>query len=343
LFDFDSPEKLKGFLTEDKAVIDVLRYMESLSSGVSVISIVGESGSGKKMIGRALHGVGEFSGSFLTMDSASLDSSELICILFERQPGEYPRNENLQSSVEKKITTTLFLENIDMLNKKSQMILLQWLSDKYNYKRLNESFKCSNVKVIAATCQNLSDKVKEGCFNKALYGYLSVSQINLPPLRVRKHDIPLLLDYFIKQASRKIGRRIPVYPPTLPVLLANYDFPGNISELKSMVYNAVSLCRSHMLSMRPFHDAIDGAIRSAPDKAIVKSDKSVSFHPDLRLPSLAEMNDVLIEEALSRTGNNQSLAAKMLGISQPALSMRLKRSSKVSVKAASSKHERSCR
>ena len=146
--------------------------------------------------------------------------------------------------------------------------------------------------------------------------------IKVPSLRSRKDDIPLLLDYFLSLAAKDMDKPTPSYPPELPTLLCNYGFPGNVRELRALVYDAVSRHRSRLLSMDVFRKVLDDQYDS---NSISLSNHSVSFNPNLSLPSLSAMDDFLIKEAMKRADNNQSLAARILGISQPALSKRLKK------------------
>jgi transcriptional regulator with PAS, ATPase and Fis domain len=183
--------------------------------------------------------------------------------------------------------------------------------------------KRARVRIIAATSRQLQGRLQEGSFRKDLYYRLCTHRIKLPPLRLRKEDVPLLLDYFIGEAAKELNKSVPSYPPELPFLLSNYTFPGNVRELKSMVYDAVSRHKSRLLSMEVFRGIIDADFK----KPAKLPEQAVSFHPDRALPSLNEMDTYLIAEAMGRSGHNQSLAARMLGISQPALSKRLKKKS----------------
>jgi DNA-binding NtrC family response regulator len=141
-------------------------------------------------------------------------------------------------------------------------------------------------------------------------------------LRERKDDLPLLLEHFLVQAATKLGKKKPTPPKELKVLLATYHFPGNIRELEAMIYDAVSLHSGKTLSMQSFLERIgqqqDGFVTEPDDR------HDNPFHLLASLPTLRQANQLLVEEALQRAAGNQSIAARLLGISQPALSKRIR-------------------
>ncbi|MGH1486546.1 MAG: sigma-54-dependent transcriptional regulator [Cellvibrionaceae bacterium] len=320
--DFVRPDKFKEFISEDQSVNAIFNYIESIHDSCKPILVTGENGTGKKLIANICHDVSHSSGTLITINAAYVDDNSFTDTLFgSPKSAILSASNSTESLMNKSVHSTLFVENIDELSKTSQIKLLQWLQERGRCSSVDDSSCLSCARVIVSTSKNLEEYLREGRFRRDLYYQLAIHKIKLPPLRARKNDIPLLLDHFITAAAKELGKEIPAYPSELPVLLANYEFPGNICEFKAMVYDAVSQHRSHRLSLKIFQNAIDEASR----KFVATPGQSIAFHPDLSLPSLVEMSSFLIEEALSRAGNNQSLAAKMLGISQPALSMRLKR------------------
>ncbi len=146
--------------------------------------------------------------------------------------------------------------------------------------------------------------------------------MRIPPLRERAGDIPLLLDHFLEEAARELSKKKPTPPPELTVLLSTYSFPGNVRELKAMVYDAVSAHQGRILSMEAFRRAIGRTNREAEQSR----DKSALFASAQELPTLSEAVELLIDAAMERAEGNQSIASRLLGISQPALSKRLKQS-----------------
>ena len=148
-------------------------------------------------------------------------------------------------------------------------------------------------------------------------------QLRLPPLRERREDIPLLLEHFLVEAAAALGKPKPTTPPQLAVLLTTYAFPGNVRELRSMVYDAVGSHPGGVLSMAAFQRAIERQENGgAPLPAVGLN----PFEALDTLPSLGGAVELLIDEAMRRSAGNQTLAARLIGISQPALSKRLRQS-----------------
>jgi len=328
----DSPEIFDTFISKNKKVNAIFHYVESIASSIQPILITGESGTGKELIAKACHDTSGRQGSLVTVNVAALDDDLFADTLFGHQQGAFAgAAKERKGLIDQAANGTLFLDEIGELSKQSQVKLLRLLQEGEYYPLGSDLPKRSRARIIAATQEALDEHLQDGSFRKDLYYRLCTHSVKLPPLRSRKEDIPLLLDYFIEQAAEELGKPVPTYPPELPVLLSNYSFPGNVRELKSMVYDAISRHRSRLLSMEVFRVVIDADLQ----KPLAVPKKSVQFHPDLSLPSLNEMDEYLIEEAMSRAGHNQSLAARMLGISQPALSKRLKKKSEMTVSGSS--------
>jgi len=323
----DTPEIFDHFISKNKKVNAIFHYVESIASSIQPILITGESGTGKELIAKACHDASGRQGPLVTVNVAALDDELFADTLFGHQSGAFAgAAKERKGLIDQAANGTLFLDEIGELTKQSQVKLLRLLQEGEYYPLGSDLPKRSRARVIAATHQILDDHLQDGSFRKDLYYRLCTHSIKLPPLRARKEDIPLLLDFFIECAATELNKPVPTYPPELPILLSNYSFPGNVRELKSMVYDAISQHRSRLLSMEVFRVVIDADLQ----KPVTIPKNAVQFHPDLSLPSLNEMDDYLIEEAMSRAGHNQSLAARMLGISQPALSKRLKKKNEAS-------------
>ncbi len=324
----DYPEIFEKFVSKNKKVNAVFHYVESIAASIQPILITGESGTGKELIAKACHETSRRQGPLVTVNVAGLDDDMFADTLFGHQQGAFTgAAKERKGLIDQAANGTLFLDEIGDLSKQSQVKLLRLLQEGEFYPLGGDIPKRSRARIIAATHQNLEDRLHDGSFRKDLYYRLCTHRIKLPPLRSRKEDISLLLDHFIVNAAKELGKPVPNYPPELPVLLSNYSFPGNVRELKALVYDAVSRHRSRLLSMEVFRVVIDADLQ----KPIELPENAVNFHPDLTLPSLTEMDDYLIDEAMKRASHNQSLAARMLGISQPALSKRLKKKHESSV------------
>jgi DNA-binding NtrC family response regulator len=180
------------------------------------------------------------------------------------------------------------------------------------------------ARIVVATNVDLDQKQKSGMFRRDLYFRLCTHHIEIPPLRERPEDIPVILEHLLKEAAQQMGKNKPTPPPELSLLLSNYPFPGNVRELRAMVFNAVSMHNSKKLSMESFNKAMGHSLKESTEYEAASDDQLLTFHE--RLPTLKKAANLLVREAIKRTKGNQSMAARLLGITQPALSSRLKKS-----------------
>ena len=164
----------------------------------------------------------------------------------------------------------------------------------------------------------------QGRFRKDLYYRLHAHRIQIPSLRDRLNDLPLLVAFFLSDAASKLDKNKPAYPKELIDLLGIYDFPGNIRELKNMVFDAVSKHKSKTLSMESFKSYIKDKRPTLDEESKVTSGATTPFASLTNLPTLKESGYLLILEALTRTNGNQAIAAEMLGVTRQALNWRLK-------------------
>jgi DNA-binding NtrC family response regulator len=225
--------------------------------------------------------------------------------------------------IEEAIDGTLFLDEIGDLSIASQVKLLRLLQEGEYFPLGSDRPKRLKARVVVATHQNLSLKQENGSFRRDLYYRLCTHMVHVPPLRERKGDLPPLLDHFLEEAARALGKKRPTPPRELLQLLATYSFPGNIRELKALVYDAVSVHRDRVLSMDTFMKTIIRPETKQNLPAVGQPEKNL-FAALERLPTFGEAAGLLVEEAMSRAHGNQTIAARLLGISQPALSKRLK-------------------
>jgi DNA-binding NtrC family response regulator len=223
--------------------------------------------------------------------------------------------------IEEATDGTLFLDEIGDLSIPSQVKLLRLLQEGEYFPLGSDRPKRIKARVIVATHRDLSAREQAGGFRRDLYFRLRTHHVHIPALRERKGDIPLLLDHFLAQAAHSLGKKKPTPPKELPQLLVTYDFPGNVRELRALVYDAVSVHRDRILSMESFLK-VAGRPEARPTASVPVAANLFSGLD--RLPTFGEAAELLVAEAMQRAGGNQTIAARLLGISQPALSKRLK-------------------
>lgn len=219
---------------------------------------------------------------------------------------------------------TIFLDEIGDLNEVSQIKLLRLLQERDYYPVGSDVARKSEARVVCATNRDLKKRIEEGKFRCDLFYRLCAHQVQIPPLRERMEDIPLLLEHFLVAASREIGKKKPTPPPELVTLLSVYSFPGNVRELQSLIFDAVARHASGVLSMETFRRVIDDS-GLLPSPSVPQGEATGDLLSSLfgRFPTVREMEDFLIDEAIKRTKGNQGIAATMLGITRQTLNKRL--------------------
>jgi DNA-binding NtrC family response regulator len=319
----DHPDVFADIISCDKSMRNVFQYLESVAKSNQALLISGESGVGKELIARAVHTLSGSDGALVAVNVAGLDDNIFADTLFGHQRGAFTGADQARAGmIEQAAGGTLFLDEIGDLSAASQVKLLRLLQEGEYYPLGSDKPKRLRARIVVATHQNLSSNQNTGAFRKDLYYRLRTHQVHIPPLRQRKGDITLLLEHFLAEAAQTLGKNKPTVPAELPVLLSNYDFPGNVRELRAMVFDALSMHKSRMLSMESFKRAIGDSSQEVNRQHPIEQK---IFDPDKPLPSLHDVADLLVRDAMERAEGNQSIASVLIGISQPALSKRLKK------------------
>ena len=325
----NNPTAFSPIVTNDRTIHSIFRYVEDIADSNRPVLITGETGVGKELFAQAIHRTSGRKGKFVPVTIAGLDDTMISDTLFGHARGAYTGAENRRPGlISQAAGGTLFLDEIGDLSEISQIKLLRLLQE-LEYMPLGSDIPLrSTARIVVATHQDLKKGMQTGTFRRDLFYRLRTHHIKIPPLRHRLNDIPLLLEHFMEKSAKSLGCRIPTAPPELFDLLRHYSFPGNIRELETMVYDAVSHHTSGPLSLLSFVDYIDDA-RNTPADTPQATAPTTSSLLDLVLnqhfPTLKESAEFLVQEALRRTGGNQRAAARLLGISPPALSKRLKK------------------
>jgi len=317
--ELQKPELFDSIITSASSMWSVFKYLESIARTNQPILICGESGVGKELFANLAHSLSSRKGELVTVNVAGLDDDIFADTLFGHSRGAFTgADKERPGLVEKAAGGTLFLDEIGDLSLASQVKLLRLLQEGEYYPLGSDKPKRIQARVIVATHQDLALRQDEGKFRKDLFFRLKTHQVKIPPLRERLSDLPILIDHFVKLACDELDKSYPQIPKSLPILLSSYSFPGNARELKALVYDAVSRSHSESLDTSSFTHLFD------KENINLTNGESVTFHPSMPIPTLTQMAEQLVTEAMDRAQGNQSLAARMLGVSQPALSKRLK-------------------
>jgi len=321
----EHPDVFEEIITNSSDMKSIFQYIEVIAPTPEPVLITGETGVGKELIAKAIHKLSDRKGKFVAVNIAGLDDNIFSDTLFGHEKGAFTDAHQARGGmIEQASGGTLFLDEIGELSISSQVKLLRLLQENEYYPLGSDILKYSDARVIVATNHELETILESGQFRKDLYHRICVHQVHVPPLRERLDDIPLLVDYFLGEASTKLQKNKPTPPPELMILLQSYFFPGNIRELQAMILNAVSTHKSKILSLEVFKNVIfkKGNIKKSPTSQFMEDSKSlVSFSK--QLPTLKQVDQLLIKEAMKRAQGNQSLAARMLGITRQALNNRL--------------------
>ena len=317
------PEAFEAFVTRDRATLAVFSYVEAVAASPQPLLVLGESGVGKELVVRAAHALSGRRGPMVAVNVAGLDDAVFADTLFGHARGAFTGADQARPGmVETAADGTLFLDEIGDLGTASQVKLLRLLQEGEYFPLGSDRPKRLRARVVAATHQDLAAKQAAGAFRRDLYYRLATHQVRIPPLRERRGDVPLLLEHFLAEAAQALGKKKPTAPRELAVLLSTYAFPGNVRELRAMVFDAVSLHRERVLSMESFVRAMErgggASLARAPDGG------GNPFAGLEELPTIQEAVELLVADALARSGGNQTIAARLLGITQSALSKRLK-------------------
>ncbi len=324
--ELEYPQAFTKIITQNEKMKSIFQYMEAIAKTSEPILITGETGVGKELIAQSLHNLSERKGKFVTTNVAGLDDQMFSDTLFGHKKGAFTGALSDRAGlIEKASGGTLFLDEIGDLQPVSQVKLLRLLQENEYYPLGADEPKYAETLIVVATNRNLFEMQQKGEFRKDLFYRLNVHRINPIPLRERLDDLPLLVDFFLEQSARTLGKSKPTAPQELVTLLSTYDFPGNIRELQAMIFDAVSTHKSKILSLDSFKNAIskNQNFFDTKSESSSKSSKGLVTFGD-QLPTLKQVQNELIDEAMERAKGNQSIAARLLGVTRQALSRRLK-------------------
>jgi len=319
------PEAFSSVVTVNKKLLAIFQYIESIAQTSQPVLITGETGTGKELISKAIHYASGRAGNFVVVNVAGLDDNVFSDTLFGHVRGAFTgANEARRGLIETASGGTLILDEIGDLSTESQVKLLRFLQDGEYLPLGQDEPKQTPVRVVAVTNKAPSELKEKGPFRKDLYFRLQTHHIHIPPLRERMDDIPVLVDHFLEASSDVLKKKKPTVPSQLFTLLGTYSYPGNVRELEAMVFDAMTRHKSGMLSMGVFRShVVKETGNGLPRSESVREDVDGIMFPR-NLPTIKQTTKSLVAEAMKRANGNQSIAASMLGVSQQALSKRLK-------------------
>ena len=328
--DLKKESAFSHIVSNNKKMHAIFKYIEVVANSPFPVLITGETGVGKELIAKSIYLSGTGYKNLTAVNVAGLDDTMFSDTLFGHKKGAFTGAESYRDGLISQASGgILFLDEIGDLNHQSQVKLLRLLQEKEYYQLGSDLPKKTDARVIVATNRDVQSLLKEEKIRKDLYFRLSAHHIHIPPLRERLDDIPFLLEHFLEKAAAALDKKKPTPPPELVTLLSTYDFPGNVRELETLIYDAVSRHESGVLSLESFRNVIDMERGRADDGPGGTSPNVQSMDQFLNnFPTLKQAEVFLIERALERAKDNQGIAASILGITRQALNKRLIRKKK---------------
>jgi two-component system nitrogen regulation response regulator GlnG len=249
----EHPEAFSEIITDSPVMRSMFQYIESISMSPHPVLITGETGVGKELTAKAIHRLSQRQGGFVPVRVAGLEDHVLSDNLFGHTVGAFPGADEVRiGMVEKASGGTLFLDEIGEMSLALQGRLLSLLQNDEFFPLGSAVAKPSDVRIVVSTNQDHQVLQESGKFRKDLYHRLCVHHVQVPPLRERREDLLLLVDHFMEEASKKLGKQIPDLSLELFPLFEAYSFPGNVRELQSLIFDAVRNHKSGKLSMEGF-------------------------------------------------------------------------------------------
>ncbi len=318
----DTPSCVERIVGKSNAILNACKLIGQVAHTDVPVLLVGESGVGKELIARAVyHHSSRKNKPFIAVNCAALPENLVESELFGYEQGAFTGADRRRiGRFEQCSGGTIFLDEIGDMNPMTQSKVLRVLQDS-TFERLggNQTIKV-DMRVIAATNKNLSEEVSRGRFRPDLYHRLNVVSMNIPPLRERREDIPILVEYLIKRANRETDHDIRGISPDALNALESYSWPGNVRELENTIRRAVIVAKGNILSKEdlifPEQDISKG-FREAINSVIEGAFLSGEGKPYDRV--IAEVEKALIKRALELTKGNQVKASSLLGITRVTL------------------------
>lgn len=317
-------QKLLGVST---AIEKVRGLIEKLARGQAPVYIHGESGTGKELVARLIHEMGpRANGPFIPVNCGAIPEALMESEFFGHKKGSFTGAVVDKDGLFKAADGgTLFLDEVGDLPLHMQVKLLRAIQEKSVRPVGSQGEIKIDARILSATHKNLQDLVADGRFRQDLYYRLNVIELHVPSLRERPEDIPVLAEHLCARLAAILGTPVPVLATDAREALARYDFPGNVRELENILERAMTLCEGGQIALDdlqlPATEGHGGTPRS-PQEAVAAngadSDASLDDY-------LSKIEEAAIRDALAKTNQNKTAAAKLLGITFRALRYKLEK------------------
>ena len=301
--------KIDSFISQSPKMEEVLSVASRAADSRATVLITGESGTGKEVLAKSIHYVSiRKDKPFVAVNIPALPETLLESELFGHEKGAFTGAEKSKKGrFELAHEGTIFLDEIGDIPINLQVKLLRVLQEHQIEKLGSMDTVNIDVRIIAATHQNLEQKIKDGSFREDLFYRLNIVSLNIPPLRERKEDILPLIEHFIEKYSKENGREnLSLSKETVDTLI-KYNFPGNVRELENIIERAVVLSRGNTITVNDLPNVVKG----------FKAEKEIPANEETTLiEQVEELEKKLIFDALTKSNGNQSQAGRLLGLTE---------------------------
>ncbi len=303
----DSKFGLENIVGQSPAMAEIFEVVRQVAPTRATVLVLGESGTGKELIAKAVHQLSPRAKQpFVTVHCAALAPTLLESELFGHERGAFTgAYERRVGRFEQAQGGTLFLDEIGEIDATIQVKLLRFLGERTFERVGSNKTLTADVRLVAATNKNLEELVKAGKFREDLFFRLRVVEIELPPLRERTGDIPLLAQSFLREFARENNKPVNDFTADALAALMDFSWPGNVRELRTAIEHAVVLCRGERISVRDLPPSVRGGGPANDGKLFQGKDLTVK-----------EAEKQLIVRALKETDGNRTRAAQKIGMSR---------------------------
>jgi Nif-specific regulatory protein len=320
----------KNIVGKNEGVRKILEQVKTVSNTPVPVLITGETGTGKELIAKILHFLSDRrDNKFISVNCAAIPENLLESELFGYEKGAFTGAVgNKKGKFELADGGTLFLDEIGEMPMQLQSKILRAIQEKEIEPLGGVETVKVDIRVIAATNKDLKKLVDEGRFRADLYFRLDVINVHMPPLRDRKDDIPLLVDFFIKRYNDAYKKQIVGIDETVANIFNGYEWPGNIRELENVIECAVIMSKGSLIDISLIPDGINPAKNNKDEgfdiKNYIKTEAKINSEGNIYKGVIGGLEKYLIEEMLIETGNNKLQTALKLGINRNTLKSKMK-------------------
>jgi two-component system response regulator HydG len=314
-----SPHVLSSIIGSSTPMMELKEMIQAVAPSEATILILGESGTGKELIAKAIHGCSNRSSKTLvSVNCAALTDTLLESELFGHEKGAFTgADKRRDGRFMQADQGTIFLDEVGEVPLPMQAKLLRAIQEREIQRVGSDSVLHADVRIIAATNKNLLAGVKDGQFREDLYYRLNVVTLEVPSLRERSDDIPLLAKYFLGEHAEKNRKNIIDFTPLAMECLTKHDWPGNVRELENAIERAVVLCTGNYISERELPPTVT--------KSITHADSHEGQLQKMAGLPLEEIEKEAIVQTLEKTEGNKSEASKLLNITRTTLNNKIKK------------------